>query len=116
MASIYSNENVAMGVVSRLREHGHDVLTSHEAGNANRSIPDEDVLAFAHQDQRIVLTGNRDDFHRLHRAGAEHSGVVTFTDDADLAGMAAQIDPALSDPMAHGRFCARVTRGGHTFG
>jgi hypothetical protein len=47
MARIYSNENVAKAVVECLRELGHDVLTSYEAGNANRAVSDEDVLTFA---------------------------------------------------------------------
>ncbi len=47
MASFYTNENFPVKVVQYLREMGYDVLTSHEAGNANQRIPDEDVLACA---------------------------------------------------------------------
>lgn len=115
MARLYSNENVARGLVQALRDLGHDVLTSFEAGNANLRIPDPEVLAFAHGLQRTVLTGNRDDFHRLHRGPEPHSGIVTFTDDIDFEGLAKRIDDALNDPRAVGRFCARVTRGGYSF-
>jgi len=47
MARFYSNENIPLPVVDELRKLDHDVLTSHDAGNANRSVPDEEVLAFA---------------------------------------------------------------------
>ena len=47
MARFYSNENIALQVVMELRRLGHDVLTSLEAGNANASVPDPEVLAFA---------------------------------------------------------------------
>ena len=39
-----------------LREIGHDVLTSYEAGRANQQIHDADVLAYATEQQRILLT------------------------------------------------------------
>ena len=47
MARIYSNENFPLPVVERLRELGHDVLTTFDAGQNNQALPDEDVLAFA---------------------------------------------------------------------
>jgi hypothetical protein len=49
MAKLYANENFRRKVVEALRELGHDVLTSFEAGNANLSIPDDAVLDFARQ-------------------------------------------------------------------
>jgi len=65
MARIYSNENVAKGVVDRLRELGHDVLTSYEAGNANAGISDKDVLEFSFNKGRVLITNNRQDFRLL---------------------------------------------------
>lgn len=115
MARLYSNENVALRLVTALRSRGHDVLTSLDAGNANLGIPDSEVLAYAHEHRRVVLTGNRLDFHRLHLKGSDHSGIVTFTDDADLEAMAERVDLALQDPLSTGRFCARATKGGHSF-
>ena len=47
MARFYWNENFTVQTVRELRRMGHDVLTSHEAGNANRSVPDEEALRFA---------------------------------------------------------------------
>jgi hypothetical protein len=114
VAALYSNENAPYRLVLALRAKGHDVLTSYEAGNANRKIPDVEVLAYAHGNGRIVLTGNRNDFHQLHGDQLPHSGIVTYTDDVDLGAMASRIDAALADPRAVGRFCARVTRDGHS--
>ncbi len=39
MARFYSNENIAMQVVTELRRLGHDVLTSLDAGNATPRRP-----------------------------------------------------------------------------
>jgi len=62
MASLYTNENFPAKLVALLREMGHDVLTSYEAGNANQRIQDSDVLEFAAKSGRILLTLNRRDF------------------------------------------------------
>jgi predicted nuclease of predicted toxin-antitoxin system len=59
MARFYSNENFPRRAVEALREIGHDVLTSYEAGRANQQIHDADVLAYATEQQRILLTVNR---------------------------------------------------------
>ena len=47
MARFYVNENFPMPVVEELRRLGHDALTSRESGRSNQSIPDEEVLGFA---------------------------------------------------------------------
>ena len=62
MARLYANENFPFQVVKTLRNLGHDVLTSLDAGNANRSIPDDEVLAFSTQEKRALLTINQRDF------------------------------------------------------
>jgi Domain of unknown function (DUF5615) len=61
IASLYSNENLSIDLVEKIREFGHDVLTSYQAGQANQGIPDDDVLAYATTNQRSVVTFNRDD-------------------------------------------------------
>ena len=43
---------------------------------ANQRITDEDVLAFATEHRRAVVTMNRRDFVRFHRRSAEHAGIV----------------------------------------
>jgi hypothetical protein len=62
MAKFYSNENFRLSIILELRKLGNDVLTSLEAGNANKSIPDNEVLSFSSKEWRILLTFNRRDF------------------------------------------------------
>jgi predicted nuclease of predicted toxin-antitoxin system len=115
VARLYGNENVSLRIVEALRALGHDVLTSHEAGNANQGIPDEEVLAFALANMRIVLTNNRKDFIRLHTAGNDHAGIAVYTLDPDAKALAARIESALKIPDATGRFLCRIGRLGSTF-
>ena len=82
MASLYSNENFPKRVVEELRRLGHDVLTSYEAGRANQTIPDDQVLAYASELNRVVLTLNRFDFIRLHQeTQGAHAGIIVCTRD-----------------------------------
>jgi len=62
MARLYANENFPLPAVEELRRLGHDVLTSYESGRAGQAIPDEDVLAFAVAEARILITLNRKHF------------------------------------------------------
>ena len=78
-----------------LRELGHDVLTSFEAGNANLSIPDDAVLDFARLNNRIVLTFNRKDFIKLHNQNPFHPGVIVCTEDKDNTALAHRIHDVL---------------------
>ena len=86
MARLYANENFPLPVVERLRALGHDVLTVREAGKADQSLPDPEVLAFAAREGRAVLTLNRLHFIRLHRHSANHAGIVVCTFDPDFSG------------------------------
>ena len=104
MARLYTNENIASQVVRDLRALGHDVLTSLEAGNANRSVDDQDVLAFAASQNRILVTRNRPHFLRLHRhRTAAHAGIIVCSVDLDYLGQAkrihAAIEPGIGDQL-----------------
>ena len=83
MIDLYSNENFPFDMVQALRQLGYNVLTSYDAGQANRGIPDDQVLAFAQQQKRTVITLNRDDFLNLHRSGIQHLGIIICKDDRD---------------------------------
>lgn len=95
MAKIYTNENFYYATVEILQQLGHDVLTSKAAGNANKRIPDEDVLAFAIAEKRIVLTFNYQHFKRLHRFISQHFGIIICTEDKDHPALAARIHEAI---------------------
>ena len=91
MARLYSNENFPLPVVEVLRQLGHDVLTTQEAGKAGQSIPDEEVLNFAIEEGRVLLTINRKHFIRLHNKFPDHAGILVCTYDSDFIGQANRI-------------------------
>jgi uncharacterized protein with PIN domain len=97
MARLYSNENFPIDIVRQLRQMGHDVLTSYEAGQANQKISDAAVLSFATQDDRIVITLNREDFIQLHRSGIEHRGIIICKDDRDYESQSQFVQNLLAE-------------------
>jgi predicted nuclease of predicted toxin-antitoxin system len=97
MARLYMDEQFPKFVSQLLREMGHDVLTVQEAGKGNLGIPDEDVLSFAIDENRAVVTLNRDDFIRLHRSDSQHCGIIVCTNDRDRPRMARRLHEAIVD-------------------
>ncbi len=98
MALLYANENYPLGIVERLRALGHDVLTAQDSGNSGRGVPDEEVLRFATDQNRAVITQNRRHFFRLHReTGGRHAGIIACTYDPDEARQAQRIDTAIAE-------------------
>ena len=95
MARLYADENFPRQVVDRLRALGHVVLTASEAGNANRRMPDDEVVAFATREQRAVLTINRRDFIALHQANPAHAGIIVCTQDPDTDRQVQRIDESV---------------------
>ncbi len=82
-------------VVEILQNLGHDVLTTKDAGNDNKRIPDEEVLAFAIAEKRIVVTFNYNHFKRLHRFQPDHFGIVICTEDRDFQALEHRIHEAI---------------------
>lgn len=107
MARLYADENFPGPSVEALAERGHDVLTSHAAGKAGMAVPDEEVLAFASAEQRILLTMNRRHFIRLHQEGQAHAGIIVCTFDPDFAALAGRIDALLAE---HADWAGRIER------
>jgi uncharacterized protein with PIN domain len=95
MLRLYANENFPLETVQVLRKMGYDVLTTHEMGKSNLSIPDEDVLAFAISENRAIVTINRKDFMRLHRLNPIHSGIIVCTKNDDFENFAVCIHKVL---------------------
>ncbi|MBX9626903.1 MAG: DUF5615 family PIN-like protein [Gemmataceae bacterium] len=110
MAALYADENVRIELVVALRALGHDVLTALADGRANQGIPDPLVLARATALGRAVLTGNRRDYHRLHRRQPNHAGIVTFTRDDDIQPLADRIHAAVSPLPSLAGLLMRVVR------
>lgn len=57
---LYFDEHLPTTLALMLQERGHDCLTTQAAGNVGRS--DEDQLAYAAGERRVILTFNRNDF------------------------------------------------------
>jgi len=95
MANFYSNENFPLPAVEALRELGHDVLTTEDAGKDNQAIEDDEVLQFASENQRIVLTLNRKHFIKLHRETQTHRGIVVCTYDPNFQALAQRVHNAI---------------------
>jgi Domain of unknown function (DUF5615) len=76
MARLFADEDFPFPVVQRLRQLGHDVLTTVEAGRANKRLTDADQLAFATGAGRAILTRNRRHFIPLHKSTARHAGII----------------------------------------
>ena len=95
MARLYANENFPLPVVEELRRLGHDVLTVQDTGKSGQAVPDEEVLAFASADNRLVLTPNRKHFVHLHGTNPDHAGIIVCTFDPDFIGQAGRIHSAL---------------------
>ena len=69
---LYTDEHVPRAVKRGLRERCVDTLTVAEAGMLGAG--DEEHLAFAHKEGRVLRTQD-DDFLRLHASGAKHAGI-----------------------------------------
>lgn len=89
MFEFYSNENFPQPIIEQLRDFGYDILTSYGAGQANQGIPDDRVLAFAINANRIIITLNRKDFLKLYQKNNQHLGIIICKADIDYQGQAA---------------------------
>ncbi len=111
IARLYSNENFPLPVVEELRRLGHDVLTTRDAGKSNEGIPDDEVLRFAAENGRAVITHNRQDFIRLHRQNPDHAGVIVCTGNPDFLVLAAKVHAQLEARESLQGELVRVNRG-----
>ncbi len=107
MARLYSNENFPLPAVEELRRLGHDVLTAFDSGRAGRAISDQEVLAFAITERRVLLTLNRKHFIRLHSVTPTHAGIIACTFDPDFVALAKRIHVALE---AHPEMNSQLVR------
>ena len=110
MARFYANENFPLPVVETLRQLGHDVVTTQEAGEAGKSVPDEQVLEFAVAESRVLLTLNRKHFIHLHNANPDHAGIVVCSFDPDFSGQAYRIHNATESKARLSNELIRINR------
>jgi hypothetical protein len=112
VARLYTNENFPQQIVARLRVLGHDVETSHDAGNSGQAMPDDLVLDYAIRQQRTVLTLNRRHFVALHSRHPDHYGIMVCTFDVNFDGLADRIHAALRETAGQTSFLLRINRPG----
>ncbi len=110
MARLYANENFPLPVVERLRQLGHDVLTTTDAGKHDRALADQEVLSFAISEARAILTLKRKHFIHLHAEQAEHRGIIVCTFDPNFSGQAERIHDAIASAQSLDRQLIRVNR------
>lgn len=89
---LYADENFRQPLINELRKLGYDILTSREAKQDNQGISDQDVLSFATNQNRAVITYNRKDFRQLHRKGLPHYGIILCQENRYDAEYAQLID------------------------
>jgi hypothetical protein len=82
-------------------------------GKANSAVPDDEALAFAAAQHRILITHNRRHFLRLHQhRSKDHAGIVACTFDPDFCGQAQRIDAAVATNSEMTNKLIRVNRPG----
>ena len=68
-----ADEHIELSIVTGLRLLRIDIISINEAGK--RGADDEEILSFAEENDRIVITRDSD-FVKLHSKGVEHAGIV----------------------------------------
>ncbi len=79
----HTDEHVPGAVIDQLRRRGIDVTTPDDAGLSGES--DEDELAFAHAEHRVMVTRDTD-YLRLHTRGTPRSGIIFYRDYSRIIG------------------------------
>ena len=73
MIRLHLDEHVHPAIAGGLRHRGIDVTTTVDAGLSGAD--DEDQLAFARSQRRVIVTHD-DDFLALHGRGVSHAGIA----------------------------------------
>jgi predicted nuclease of predicted toxin-antitoxin system len=71
---LFVDECVYAITTQALRSWGHDVVTAQEAGLDNH--PDEELLAFAVPERRILISIDMDFSNVRHYVPADHQGIM----------------------------------------
>jgi len=70
------DESAPARLAAYLKTHGHDVLRV--GSDLPQGMPDEDVLATASNETRILITDDTDFGELIHRGKRAHAGVILF--------------------------------------
>ncbi|MEK6909956.1 MAG: DUF5615 family PIN-like protein [Candidatus Aenigmatarchaeota archaeon] len=83
-----ADEHIDIHAVDALKQMGIDIVSVQELDK--RSQSDEELLAFANQDGRTVITRD-EDFLRLHAKGMQHHGIVFLTKRLDASTLVREV-------------------------
>ena len=108
MAYLYADEQFPLPVVQILRDFGHNVLTVQQAEKCGDS--DAEVLAFAIDNKRALLTQNRRHFIKLHLEKPNHNGIIVCSEDRDSNSLAQRINNAIAKEKSLENKLIRVKR------
>lgn len=75
MLRYFFDEHVNEAIADQLKHRGIDVLTAKDVGRANQEISDEEQLAFAASQSRVLVTADRD-FTVIAYTRTPHQGVI----------------------------------------
>jgi predicted nuclease of predicted toxin-antitoxin system len=96
MARFLLDENVDARLATFLRELGHDVQAI--AVDYPHALADEDVLAIALSERRVLVTGDQDFGELVVRDGRSHAGVILLRlRTTELSRVQARLSKALND-------------------
>ena len=73
MLKFIVDECTGPGVADWLLSQGHDVCSVYDS---RRGISDDDVLAIANREARIIITNDKDFGQKIYRDRKEHRGVI----------------------------------------
>jgi predicted nuclease of predicted toxin-antitoxin system len=86
-------------LIPHLRHLGHDVHVI--SRNHPSGLPDEDVLAIAREERRVLLVADRDFGELIFHQGLAHAGVIFFRlPGASLQTKIKQLNTVLTDYTA----------------
>jgi predicted nuclease of predicted toxin-antitoxin system len=83
LSLLLDEDSQAKLLVKFLTASGHDVLTVNEVGISG--FPDEQVLDYARQHNRVIVTRNCSDFRELHQANPLHLGILAVYQETDTS-------------------------------
>ena len=74
------DEDIIDSVAVGLRARGVDAVSVHEIGRSGQRIDDDEQLAYAVEQGRVLVTYNRDDFQDIdakwREEGRQHAGIL----------------------------------------
>lgn len=67
------DENIGPGIARWLRSEGHDVFSVYDSA---RGSSDEDIIRMAFNENRILITSDKDFGEKIYREQYPHHGVI----------------------------------------